>query len=189
MALMSISTPSCPRASFPQQDTGRLFGSSRRDQGISFQAMRQKLTVFVDIVAEDPAVESHRDSPAAAQLQRRRWPMFVTLKPLKRAEDLRRRGDCPPAPKLAQGTGRQPVPAAGAGPSHRRTRRATRNINTRCSRRPGRTARCWAPASRRRCAHCRNWSDVNTDQQDTGAADLAGHRPRQRLAARASPRS
>src|SRR5258706_3140968 len=42
---------------FPQQDTGRLFGNVRADQGISFQAMRGKMEAFVDIVRADAAVE------------------------------------------------------------------------------------------------------------------------------------
>src|SRR4030095_17024384 len=39
-----------PKGFFPQQDTGRLTGNIQADQSILFQAMRQKLTDFVEIV-------------------------------------------------------------------------------------------------------------------------------------------
>ena len=47
-----------PKGFFPQQDTGRLIGFIRADQSISFQAMRQKLDNFVEIVRADPAVQT-----------------------------------------------------------------------------------------------------------------------------------
>jgi multidrug efflux pump len=47
-----------PKGFFPQQDTGRLTGSIVGDQDISFPAMRQKLTAFIDIVQHDPAVDN-----------------------------------------------------------------------------------------------------------------------------------
>jgi multidrug efflux pump len=47
-----------PKGFFPQQDTGRLTGSIVGDQAISFPAMRQKLTAFVDIVQHDPSVDN-----------------------------------------------------------------------------------------------------------------------------------
>src|SRR5205823_2955241 len=47
-----------PKGFFPQQDVGRMSGSIRADQAISFQAMRGKLADFVEIVKSDPAVEN-----------------------------------------------------------------------------------------------------------------------------------
>jgi multidrug efflux pump len=66
---------------FPQQDTGRLFGNVRADQGISFQAMRGKLSTFVDIVRADPAVENVTGFTGGGQ--RNRGFMFIQLKPLE----------------------------------------------------------------------------------------------------------
>ncbi|MBV8031387.1 MAG: multidrug efflux RND transporter permease subunit [Betaproteobacteria bacterium] len=66
---------------FPQQDTGRLFGNIRADQGISFQAMRQKLSDFVEIVKADPAVEMVTAFTGGGQ--RNRGNMFIQLKPLE----------------------------------------------------------------------------------------------------------
>jgi len=65
---------------FPQQDTGRLIGFIRADQGISFQAMRAKLAAFVDIVKSDPAVENVIAFTGGGQ--RNRGSMFIALKPL-----------------------------------------------------------------------------------------------------------
>ncbi len=47
-----------PKGFFPQQDTGRVIGSIQADQSISFQLMQQKLTQFVTIIKQDPAVET-----------------------------------------------------------------------------------------------------------------------------------
>ncbi|MEO8401737.1 MAG: multidrug efflux RND transporter permease subunit [Gammaproteobacteria bacterium] len=45
-----------PKGFFPQQDTGRITGSIQADQNISFQAIRQKLVRYVDVIKEDPGV-------------------------------------------------------------------------------------------------------------------------------------
>ena len=46
-----------PKGFFPQQDTGRLNGTARAAEDISFQAMKEKLAQYVEIVKSDPAVE------------------------------------------------------------------------------------------------------------------------------------
>ena len=66
---------------FPQQDTGRLFGGVRADQGTSYQAMRTKLEFFVDAVRADPAVENVTAFTGGGQ--RNRGSMFIQLKPLE----------------------------------------------------------------------------------------------------------
>jgi multidrug efflux pump len=70
-----------PKGFFPQQDTGRVVGFIQADQSISFQAMRQKLADFVEIVQADPAVENV--SAFTGGGQRNRGSMFIALKPLK----------------------------------------------------------------------------------------------------------
>jgi multidrug efflux pump len=67
-----------PKGFFPQQDTGRLIGSIQADQGISFQAMRQKLADFVTIIQSDPAVESVTGFTGGGQ--RNGGFMFISLK-------------------------------------------------------------------------------------------------------------
>jgi multidrug efflux pump len=47
-----------PKGFFPQQDVGRINGTIIADQATSFQAMRDRVVQFVNIVQTDPAVES-----------------------------------------------------------------------------------------------------------------------------------
>jgi multidrug efflux pump len=47
-----------PKGFVPQQDTGLLVGSIQADQHTSFQLMREKLTQFIGIVKDDPAVDT-----------------------------------------------------------------------------------------------------------------------------------
>jgi multidrug efflux pump len=70
-----------PKGFFPQQDTGRITGSIQADQSISFQAMRQKLTDFQNIIVTDPAVSSVVGFTGGGQ--RNSGFMFISLKPLK----------------------------------------------------------------------------------------------------------
>jgi multidrug efflux pump len=74
-----------PKGFFPQQDTGRLAGFVRADQSISFQAMVQKLNGFIEIVRQDPAVESvvGFTGGGGGPGSRNSGSMFVTLKPLE----------------------------------------------------------------------------------------------------------
>ena len=71
-----------PKGFFPQQDTGRMFGAVQGAQDISFEAMRDKMTQFVNIVKVDPAVNTvvgFAGGGATSNTGR----MFITLKPLK----------------------------------------------------------------------------------------------------------
>jgi multidrug efflux pump len=68
-----------PKGFFPQQDTGRLIGFIQADQGISFQAMQEKLSRFVEIVRTEPEVESVVAFTGGGQ--RNSGSMFVGLKP------------------------------------------------------------------------------------------------------------
>jgi multidrug efflux pump len=69
-----------PKGFFPQQDTGRIVGSIQADQSISFQLMQQKLTQFVSIVKNDPAVETAVGFTGGGQTNS--GFMFVSLLPL-----------------------------------------------------------------------------------------------------------
>ncbi len=70
-----------PKGFFPQQDTGRLIGNIQADQGISFQAMRQKLADFVEIIRRDPAVASVVGFTGGSRVNS--GFMFISLKPLR----------------------------------------------------------------------------------------------------------
>ena len=118
-----------PKGFFPQQDTGRLVGGIQADQSISFQLMRQKLTQFVTIVHNDPAVDTVVGFTGGGQTNS--GFMFVALKPLSERKisadqviaRLRRNLAVVPGASLFLQAVQTSAPAAG---------RATRNINTRC---------------------------------------------------------
>ena len=67
-----------PKGFFPQQDAGRLTGSIQADQDTSFQAMQNKLRLFVNTVMQDPAVESANGFLGGTSNSGR---MFIALKP------------------------------------------------------------------------------------------------------------
>jgi multidrug efflux pump len=69
-----------PKGFFPQQDTGRIIGSIQADQSISFQLMQQKLAQFVNIIKNDPAVDTAVGFTGGGQTNS--GFMFVSLKPL-----------------------------------------------------------------------------------------------------------
>ena len=69
-----------PKGFFPQQDVGMMFGGIQADQATSFQSMRDKLTTFVEIVRQDPAVQNVVAFTGGGQ--RNGGTMFVILKPL-----------------------------------------------------------------------------------------------------------
>ena len=69
-----------PKGFFPQQDTGRMIGGIQADQSISFQLMRQKLTQFIGIIKQDPAVENVVGFTGGGQTNS--GFVFVALKPL-----------------------------------------------------------------------------------------------------------
>jgi multidrug efflux pump len=70
-----------PKGFFPQQDTGRIVGNIQADQSISFQLMQQKLAQFVNIVKNDPAVETVVGFTGGGQTNS--GFMFVSLLPIE----------------------------------------------------------------------------------------------------------
>ncbi|THD60259.1 MAG: nodulation protein [Bradyrhizobium sp.] len=70
-----------PKGFFPQQDTGRVVGIIQADQSISFQLMQQKLTQFVTIIKQDPAVETVVGFTGGGQTNS--GFVFASLVPLK----------------------------------------------------------------------------------------------------------
>ena len=73
-----------PKGFYPQQDTGRLSGGMQGAQDSSFNAMKQRMTRFVDIVKADPAVANvvaFTGSGGGTTTNTGR--MFVALKPLE----------------------------------------------------------------------------------------------------------
>ncbi len=71
-----------PKGFFPQQDTGRIVGSVQASQDISFDAMKTKMQQYVDIVREDPAVNTVMGF-AGGNTASNQGRFFLTLKPLE----------------------------------------------------------------------------------------------------------
>ena len=71
-----------PKGFFPQQDTGRLFGTIQAAQDISFQAMRQKLIEVAEIIKSDPAVATVTGFSGGGGSSANTGRMFIALKPL-----------------------------------------------------------------------------------------------------------
>ena len=70
-----------PKGFFPQQDTGRIFGSVMGDQDISFDAMNKKVMEFVAITKQDPGIQNVIAWVGGGSPQNQ-GRMFATLKPL-----------------------------------------------------------------------------------------------------------
>ena len=173
-----------PKGFFPQQDTGRLIGSIQADQSISFQAMRQKLADFIDIVRADPAVDNVVGFTGGQQ--RNTGSMFVALKPLSQRKESRRPDRRPASGQARQGAGRQSVLQPRAGHPGRRPA-GQRAIPVHASgRRPCGSPRLGAahPAGDEPAPRVGRRQYRRAGQ---GPADIAGHRPRHRGAARRQP--
>ncbi|MDE2439421.1 MAG: multidrug efflux RND transporter permease subunit [Betaproteobacteria bacterium] len=150
---------------FPQQDTGRVIGNVQADQSISFQSMEQKLKDFLDIVREDPAVESVVGFTGGGQ--RNGAFLFMTLKPLAERKIPvtkvigRLRG------KLARVPGASLflIPAQdvtiGGRPSNAQFQYTLQGDDLE-------DLRKWEPRIRNALSELPELVDVNTDQQDKG---------------------
>jgi multidrug efflux pump len=71
-----------PKGFFPQQDTGRLGGSTRASQDISFDAMSVKQSQLAQMVLDDPAIGSVTAFAGGGRNSNNVGFMFVALKPL-----------------------------------------------------------------------------------------------------------
>jgi multidrug efflux pump len=154
-----------PKGFFPQQDTGRLIGNIQADQSISFQAMRQKLADFMEIIRQDPAVESVVGFTGGSRVNS--GFMFVSLKPLKQrklsADKVieRLRG------KLAREPGAslflQPAQDIRVG-----GRQSSAQYQYTLQADDLDDLRTWEPRIRQALGKLPELTDVNTDQEDKG---------------------
>lgn len=154
-----------PKGFFPQQDTGRLVGNIQADQSISFQAMRQKLAAFVEIVRADPAVENVIAFTGGGQ--RNRGSMFVTLKPVSERNLTADRVIARLRGKLAREPGASlflvPVQDIRVG-----GRQANAQYQFTLRADDLEELRAWEPRVRRALGQLPELVDVNTDQEDKG---------------------
>src|SRR6266700_5947890 len=75
-----------PKGFFQLQDTGRIMGSVQAAQDISFEAMKEKMSQFVNIVMQDKAVQTIVGF-AGGNTQYNTGRMFNTLKPLNERKE------------------------------------------------------------------------------------------------------
>lgn len=154
-----------PKGFFPQQDTGRMTGFVQADQAISFQAMRQKMVAFVEIVRQDPAVDMVTAYTGGGR--RNSGFMFVGLKPRSEREEsadavinrLREKTAVIPGAQLfLQSVQDIRVGGRSANAQYQYTLQAD-NLTE---------LRAWEPKIRAALAQLPQLQDVNTDQQEGG---------------------
>jgi multidrug efflux pump len=154
-----------PKGFFPQQDTGRMIGSIQADQGVSFQAMRQKLSDYIDIVRSDPAIESVVGFTGGAS--RNSGFMFMSLKPLKERKLTADQVVARLRPRIAQEPGSNlylvPVQDIRVG-----GRQANAQYQFTLQADELSELRTWEPRVREALSQLPELTDVNTDQQDKG---------------------
>jgi len=154
-----------PKGFFPQQDTGRLIGFIQADQSISFQAMRKKLSDFIDIVRADPAVDNVVGFTGGQQ--RNTGSMFVALKPLSQRKESADQVIARLRTKLAKEPGANlflnPVQDIRVGG---RQSNATYQFTLQAD--DLSDLRTWEPRIRQALSALPELVDVNTDQQDKG---------------------
>ncbi len=92
-----------PKGYFPQQDTGQISGGIRADRSISFQALQGKLKALVDIIRNDPAVDTVVGFTGGARAGG--GFMFINLKPVGQRTEAGQAVIARLRPQLAQITG------------------------------------------------------------------------------------
>ena len=143
--------------------------------------MQPKLSQFVDIVMQDPAVDNANGFVGRRQHEHRRACSSRSSRSSSaRSPPTRSSRAC--APKLAHVPGATLLPAARPGPAHRRPRRRRPVPVHAAGRRLRRALRLGAARARRRCAKLPELADVNSDQQNKGLQASLVDRPRDRLA-------
>ncbi len=154
-----------PKGFFPQQDTGAMVGGIQADQSSSFQAMRLKLTAFVDIIRNDPAVASIVGFTGGGQTNG--GFVYASLKPLAERPlsvdqvIARLRGklaEVPGAMLFLQGA--QDIRQGGrqANAQYQYTLQADQLAEL----------QAWTPKLTEALRHVPELADVNSDQQDGG---------------------
>jgi multidrug efflux pump len=154
-----------PKGFFPQQDTGRIIGFIQADQSISFQAMRQKLADFIDIVRSDPAVDTVGGFTGGQQ--RNTGTMFISLKPLSQRKESADQIVARLRVKLAHEPGANlflnPVQDIRVG-----GRQSNAQYQYTLQADDLSDLRTWEPRIRAALSNLPELVDVNTDQQDKG---------------------
>jgi len=163
-----------PKGFFPQQDTGRMGGSTRAAQDISFPAMRDKQKQLAQMVLDDPAIASVTafvggNGPGGGSTNVGR--MFIALKPLNKRPDrvsaeqvinrLRRKlTSVPGAALILQSQQDIQIGGRGSDAQYQYTL-SDENLNE---------LNTWAPQLMAKMRTMPELRDVSTDQQNQGLA-------------------
>lgn len=159
-----------PKGFFPEQDIGRITGTIRASQDISFQAMKEKLKDVVDVIRTDPDVTDvlgFSGGPGGGGSTTNTARVFIGLKPIEERRASARRIIARLRPKLAQVPGAptylQPVQDLRIGgfasaALYQFTLRGEKleELNT------------WGPRVSQKMQTLPQLTDVNSDQQDKG---------------------
>ena len=154
-----------PKGGFPQQDTGQISGGIRADQSISFQAMQGKLRALVNIIKNDPDV----DTVVGFTGGRRAGGgfMFISLKPANQRTVAGQAVIARLRPKLARVTGVQlflsPVQDLRAG-----GRSANANFQYTLKSDNQADLKLWATKLAAAMKGRASMTDVDSDQADNG---------------------
>ncbi|MBV9481945.1 MAG: efflux RND transporter permease subunit, partial [Acidobacteria bacterium] len=155
-----------PKGFFPQQDTGRIMGSVQAAQDISFQAMRGKMSQFVNLVIQDPAVQTIVGF-AGGNTAYNNGRMFITLKPLNQRKmtadqvvgRLRRKLAVVPGATLYMQSAQDLTIGGRQSQAQFQYTLQGENLDD---------LNTWAPRLLEILRHLAQLRDVNTDQQDKG---------------------
>jgi len=150
---------------FPQQDTGRINGGIQGDQSISFQAMEKKLRDFMQIVQDDPAVDSVTGFTGGSRVNS--GSMYIQLKPLTERHENSEQVIARLRNKLAHEPGArlylQAVQDIRVG-----GRQSNAQYQFTLQSDDLNSLRTWEPKIRRALSNLPMLQDVNTDQQEKG---------------------
>ncbi len=158
-----------PKGFFPQQDTGRISGSIQAAEDISFAVIRQKLTEVLNIISNDPAVETVTGFSGPGSTNSAR--MFIGLKPLHERRLSVDQVIARLRPKLAQVPGAPTVLQAiqdlriGGRASSAQYQYTLQSVDLA-------ELNTWAPKVERHLRMLPEITDVNSDQQDKGQQSL-----------------
>lgn len=152
-----------PKTFFPEQDTGRIMGSIRADQSISFQSMSSKLQDFMKIVRDDPAVDNVTGFTGGSRTNS--GSMFISLKPLSERKESAQQVMTRLRGKLANEPGARLFLAA-VQDIRVGGRQANAGYQYTLMSDDLSELRLWEPKIREALAQMPELADVNSDQQD-----------------------
>ncbi|MBV8209868.1 MAG: efflux RND transporter permease subunit [Burkholderiaceae bacterium] len=154
-----------PKGLFPTQETGLLIGNIQADQSTSFQSMSKKLSEFLQVVVEDPAVTAANGYIGGGQTNG--GFVFVVLKPISESHSTSDQVIARLRGKLAHVPGAtlylQPLQdlRVGGRPGNAQYQYTLQDVDIN-------ELRDWEPRIRAALSQLPELADVNTDTQDKG---------------------